>query len=60
MNNVAKDFGVLATNLIIPIHNYFGDPNKIIFRSVAKFLNQQNRSFRVLKRATTRAISSFV
>jgi len=58
MNNAAKDFGVLATNLNV-LRNYFDSPNKIIFKS--KFLDTSAKSFfRVLKRTTTRATSSFV
>jgi len=32
-DKTAKRFNILATNLNV-LHNYFEDPNKIIFRSV--------------------------
>jgi len=33
-NDAAKSFNVLATSLNV-LHNYFDDPNKIIFKSVS-------------------------
>jgi len=37
-DNDAKNFNILATSLNV-LHNYFNDPNEIIFRSVCKFLD---------------------
>jgi len=34
----AKSFNILTTGLNV-LHNYFDGPNKIIFRSIFKFLN---------------------
>jgi len=38
MSNAGKIFDILATNLNV-LHSYFDVSNKIIFRSVAKFLD---------------------
>jgi len=40
----AKSFNILATSLSV-LYNYFDSLNKIIFRSVVKFLNTSEKSF---------------
>jgi len=40
----AKSFNILATSLSV-LHNYFDSSNKIVFRSVIKFLNTSEKSF---------------
>jgi len=46
MNNAAKNFDFLATSLNI-LHNYFDDPNKMIFSDLylAKFLDTSAKPF---------------
>jgi len=43
-DTVAKSFNILSNNLNV-LHNYFDSANKIIFRSVSKFLNISTKLF---------------
>jgi len=44
ISNAAKSFDILATSLNV-LHNYFEYFNKIIFKSVSKFLDTLTKPF---------------